>query len=70
MKSGAILKIGSAGTFFAVCCSPAALAGTAGALGFSAWLGLLGNFLFTAMIIIMPLVGYGIYRRKRKLINE
>ncbi|MEE8483145.1 MAG: hypothetical protein V3S46_00990 [Nitrospinota bacterium] len=70
MKSRAVLKIGTAGTFFALCCSPAALAGATGALGLSAWLGLIGNFLFPAMIIIMPLVGYGLYMRKRKLINE
>lgn len=70
MKIGSVLKIGTAGTFFALCCSPAAIAGAAGALGLSAWLGLLGNFLFPAMIIIMPLVGYNLYRRKGKLINE
>lgn len=65
MNDRTVLGAGFAGVAVAVlCCASPFLVTLLGALGLSAWVGKLGDGLLPALIVLVGVAGYALYRRK------
>ncbi len=66
MKDRTILRTGIVGSVIAaVCCFTPVLVVLLGAVGLSAWLGLLDYVLFPALAFFLAMTAYGLYRWRR-----
>lgn len=66
MKDTTILKIGIIGSVVAaICCATPILVIALGALGLSAWLGWVDYVLIAALVLLLAITAYGLWRRQR-----
>lgn len=65
MKDATIVKTGIVGTVIAaICCATPVLVVVLGAIGLSAWVGVLDYVLFPALAVFLGITGYGLWRRQ------